>query len=580
MRPSVTQDRDAEIADRLGRAFGVWRLRPGDVEQPALVVACTRLQAAVTPRAGLTLGVHGATFVTAAGEQVGSGATGALATSLYELTIERLRLHRAPSVSELDAFFAAVEAAADVADLHARLGGLATVLDPIGVAPTAVLPDTPEEAEAWRDVWMELADPQHLARAVPRDEWSDPASFVQRMVALRAALPEDRQRSPILADRLHAGLLELPDDTRHAVAGELLAEPDAAFAAWFLCSLTDHDLAALLTGLSDDVPGLARRTLGRELDDITGEVDVPAPAPVVTPPLDDHVGNTGDSPLSTGSIELFLLHEHRPERWRAALLHWERRAKDALAAGDLATVHDLLALLHRVNALTEHDLTGVLDVACAQILGRHEIQGLLPSLGEPVAPENLELLRAFGPVAVDAVATCLVNEQDAQRRTQVVSVLAGLVPGNVPALARWVADERWFVVRNVVTALWRAADPSAADLLASAIAHPEPRVRIETGRALSAIGRVDGLAQLAADADDEVRTSARRMLVGLGSADAAAALGSVVRDERVPLGDRRSALDSLGSHPHGAAQLSVLAEASDLPLRLRWHAGRLAGSAR
>lgn len=572
--------RDADVADRLGRAFAVWRLRPGEPDQPTFITATERLSEAVTPRSGLTLGIRGAGFVTADDVRVDQRAAGALAEALYRLGIERLHLHRAPTPAELDRFFAAADVAGDREELHARLGPVNAILEPISVAPTAAGRDEVEHREGWREIWEALADPAASAQRIMGPGDPEPADVVRRLEALRSALPEARQRSPILADRLHGLVLQLPDELRRAVARDLIGTPDTAFPGWLLCSLTDHDLGLLLQGVDDDVAGLARRALGRQLGDLTTEVVIPArPDDRAAGPVAPG-GGAGGAPLSAESLELFLGVEHRPARLRAALLHWERRVREAVHGDQLDEVQALLGLLHRVAAVTEHDVIPTLDAAVADALGPDDVAALLPPVGDPLPPRVEQVLRDFGFVAVDALLRCLVHEEDAHRRAQIVAVLAKLVPGNTNALAPWIEDGRWYVVRNVVTALWRAADPAAIPLLERAMRNDEPRVRLETARALAGVGAVPQLTRLAADPDAEVRTSARRMLSGLGSAQAAAGLAALAGDEGLSLTDRRSVLDALAQHPRGGAHLATLADDRDLPLRLRWHAGRLTSEGR
>lgn len=570
---------DAAVADRLGRVFGMWRLRPGEVEQDAFQAVCARLSEAVAPRAGLVLAVHGASFVTADDVRVDGNAAGALAESLYRLGIEWLRVHRPPTPSQLDRFLCAVQVAGDREDLLGRLGPVAEVLEPLGVAPAATAAEAPEELPGWEQTWDRLADPVDWAREVSSTGPTDAAAVLLRIVALRDGLPEERRRSPVLADRLQTAIVSLPTPLRTEVARALVAAPDDPFAGWLLCSLTDHDLGRLLEGVAEDVPALARHALGRELVDLSAEVEVAAAA---APPVGSEDGSgehwapsVGGAPMGVASLELFLVAERRPHRLRTALLHWQRRARAAIHAGELETVHELLSVLHRVVALSEQDITAVLDAACVQALGPDEVGALLPPAGEALPGPTLELLQAFGPVAVDAILGRLVSEEDQQLRAQLVSVLAGLIPGNTGALRRWLDDPRWFVVRNVVTALWRSADPSGMPLVDHATAHPDPRVRLEAARALAALGGVAPLAMLAADDDAEVRTSARRLLGGLGSPEAAEALGTVTTDARVPLVDRRAALDTLAQHPRGASTLRRLSDPGELPLRLRRHAARL-----
>jgi HEAT repeat protein len=172
--------------------------------------------------------------------------------------------------------------------------------------------------------------------------------------------------------------------------------------------------------------------------------------------------------------------------------------------------------------------------------------------------EGGALLSLFGDSAIEALLQRIAEEQVGARRSTLIGVVSGLVPDHQETLSRWVRDDRWFVVRNVMTIVQRSGSPSdMLKLIDVGIRHPHPTVRREAIKALGAAGAdaLPRLVVLAVDPDSDVAAAAVDALssVALIAAEGeAAAIGEVVRtahDAEV----RRKALLILARHPSDEA---------------------------
>jgi len=89
--------------------------------------------------------------------------------------------------------------------------------------------------------------------------------------------------------------------------------------------------------------------------------------------------------------------------------------------------------------------------------------------------------------------------------------------GALPALVSMLKDERWYVVRNMVTILGGIASPDSLKALQQTVTHPETKVRKETAKSLAKIASRAGenaLVSMLADIDKEV---VRQVIFSLGA---------------------------------------------------------------
>ena len=90
----------------------------------------------------------------------------------------------------------------------------------------------------------------------------------------------------------------------------------------------------------------------------------------------------------------------------------------------------------------------------------------------------------------------LADEEQMAVRRQMVALLSVLARGRLSLLAAHIADPRWYVARNVATAMGQMRDPVAVPYLKSALQHQDLRVRKEALAALSAVGTPEAVAVL------------------------------------------------------------------------------------
>lgn len=91
----------------------------------------------------------------------------------------------------------------------------------------------------------------------------------------------------------------------------------------------------------------------------------------------------------------------------------------------------------------------------------------------------------LGEPGIDWAASLLCDSQRQEARIAFADSIAKRCRTNPERLAAWLADPRWYVVRNIVTILGWIGGPSVAGLLQAALRNPEPRVHAAVVAALS-----------------------------------------------------------------------------------------------
>src|SRR5439155_315643 len=94
------------------------------------------------------------------------------------------------------------------------------------------------------------------------------------------------------------------------------------------------------------------------------------------------------------------------------------------------------------------------------------------------------LLRCGAPGSIVAVFNHLVEERDARNRMALVRLVGQLGPASVQVAYKYMADERWYVVRNICGVLAELKDPDLADHITPALEHSDSRVQQAALKAL------------------------------------------------------------------------------------------------
>jgi hypothetical protein len=162
-----------------------------------------------------------------------------------------------------------------------------------------------------------------------------------------------------------------------------------------------------------------------------------------------------------------------------------RLLREAIATGDWEDARASLGLLARCESnawsleATAAELATPGNPISTSALRRLDQQAMAG------VQQFLTLARELGPTAIEWLMK-VVAESDQQRvRRPLLRVVAELCKDNPERLAPWLADERWYVVRNVVHILGLIGGPAILGLLRAVLRHPEPRVRHEVVASLS-----------------------------------------------------------------------------------------------
>ncbi|WP_025324012.1 HEAT repeat domain-containing protein [Deferrisoma camini] len=139
---------------------------------------------------------------------------------------------------------------------------------------------------------------------------------------------------------------------------------------------------------------------------------------------------------------------------------------------------------------------------------------------EADAEAGAYVLRTLGESAVIPLINALVAEKRRPGRRRLIEILVAVGDPVVPTALRMLEDQRWYVVRNMVTILGGIGSPEALRGVVRASADPDPRVRREAARML---GRADlaeteeRIRELLDDPDPSVRLMAISAAAARGS---------------------------------------------------------------
>jgi HEAT repeat protein len=173
-------------------------------------------------------------------------------------------------------------------------------------------------------------------------------------------------------------------------------------------------------------------------------------------------------------------------------------------------------------------------------------------------PQNLrnsiaEALTAFKERAILFQIKKLADEENAQARRHLSESLIRQGPDALPALVEALADNRWYVTRNIIVILGKIREAKVAAHLRPYLQHKEPRVARETVRTLARIGgamAVKSLLQAVETADQEIRIQAFLALGVMKDTSAVSPLIQFVKSsdplmKRVDL--KKAAIKALGA---------------------------------
>jgi hypothetical protein len=207
--------------------------------------------------------------------------------------------------------------------------------------------------------------------------------------------------------------------------------------------------------------------------------------------------------------------ESRPERFRRLLRAWAGRVMAGIRSGDFVAAGAWMKAVTEnpvfPGEYAHHVTEAVRELSRPALLD--ELVIALAKAGDP--PAAGALLAGWGsPLVEYLIAGILVDEPKVNRR-HLVEYLGQAGRGDIRLLTPWLRDPRWYVVRNVATAIGRAGREGGVAALMTVVDHSDDRVRVEVIRALAALEGADAIPLLVAALEDpsqRVRNAAVSLL--------------------------------------------------------------------
>lgn len=157
----------------------------------------------------------------------------------------------------------------------------------------------------------------------------------------------------------------------------------------------------------------------------------------------------------------------------------ERLFLDALVRGAWNEARRAVTLWLEGGAAGDDSCAWLGALARADSLVTAGVVQALDRQGQAEVAAFLELVGTLARRGLDWYLVILAESQQQRVRRPLARAIAGVAADDIPRLARWLEDHRWYVVRNVVHILhWIGGDATLAPL-STAMRHPDRRVRLE-----------------------------------------------------------------------------------------------------
>lgn len=222
-----------------------------------------------------------------------------------------------------------------------------------------------------------------------------------------------------------------------------------------------------------------------------------------------------DLRASVAAFRDMLRLEMRPERFRRLLRAWAGRVVAGIRSGDFVAAGAWMKALTEnpvfPSEYSHHVTEAVRELSRAALLD--ELVVALAKAGDP--PGAAGLLSGWGSPLVEYLIGGMLVEVPKVNRRHLVEYLGQAGRGDIRLLTPWLRDPRWYVVRNVATAIGRAGREGGVAALMSVIDHEDDRVRVEVIRALATLEGPEAVPLLVtalADPSQRVRNAAVSLL--------------------------------------------------------------------
>jgi hypothetical protein len=282
-----------------------------------------------------------------------------------------------------------------------------------------------------------------------KDEVPLSSHAMRLMHALSAAAPPPRARE-----------VQPPDPA-------LLAELSVLFREDDIDRYNPEEHQSLLETAAIDVPVLVTAEEGPELGERLESVTEDAVA--------ERVGHT--------SVEL-LARFGGQEGTETLLARTDTLFRSFLAAGRLQVATTLAEDLRQISqeGRLPPAVSAQLDETMMRMATADSVRAMVDAFtrgGAASASLARRLMEALGTAAARGFLLALAEEKDKSRRRRILDLLLTLGPVIAQPATELLADERWYVVRNMIVLLQRVGDRSALPAVRRCAEHHDMRVRLE-----------------------------------------------------------------------------------------------------
>ena len=266
-----------------------------------------------------------------------------------------------------------------------------------------------------------------------------------------------------------------------------------------------------------------------------------------------------------GVLRDLLRIEQRPERFRRALRVWTGKVAAAIRRGDFYAAGAWMRAVTESPVFPHefaiHVAEATREVSRDELL--EELVQKLAKAGDP--PAAAPLLMAWGEPFVEYLVGCMVLESPPVNRRHLVEYLGMAGRSDVRLLTPYLRDSRWFVVRNIATAIGKTGRATAIPSLETALDHADDRVRVEVLRALAAVSGddvVEYAVSALGDKSPRVRQAAVSLLRASPSHDVVEGVATALATVPHDTDDIRRLIDVIAERRSDAAKdaLEQLAE--------------------
>jgi HEAT repeat protein len=205
-----------------------------------------------------------------------------------------------------------------------------------------------------------------------------------------------------------------------------------------------------------------------------------------------------------------------------------------MGALSLATkMHELAGVLRNLkNPRAEKIDAFLFDCASKEKIA--SLTNTLNNLKEVDTINLVEYLKHLPWAAIDPLITGLGELNEYKTRQAICDVLRIQGQDHIELLARGLEDEKWYVVRNVVTILGDMNNPKTINYLKRTIRHPDYRVRYETLKAVARIQAeesADFMILALSDPDSKIQQASLKLLVEKKCKRAVMAIENIIKDK-------------------------------------------------